>query len=155
MDTQILQATTLARMGLTDDQIAQVLRIGVQSASAAPPSAAPTAPSLSANDAARRSYSVTARANKRYSPLLIAMRDDVVKAGGFVVSTLRDMTAPHEALLKSAAPNPGSPTSLRGLASLVGNARTRWGGVVGGMKFTPTGEVGHHQTNYFYRVEAV
>lgn len=155
MDTQILQATTLARMGLTDDQISQVLRIGAQSASAPLPGAAAPAPPLSASDAARRSYSVTARANKRYAPLLAVMRDDVVKAGGFVVSTLRDMTAPHESLLKSAAPNPGSPTSLRGLASLVGNARTRWGGVVGGMRFTATGDVVNHQTNYVYRVEAV
>ena len=156
MDTRIIQATTLARMGLTDDQISQVLRIGEQSASTPPaPSTAAPAPLPGANDAARRSYSVTARANKRYAPLLAAMRADVVRAGGFVVSTLRDMTAPHEALLKSAAPNPGSPTSLRGLASLVGNARTRWGGVVGGMRFTATGDVVNHQTNYVYRVEAV
>ncbi len=99
-----------------------------------------------------------ARAHKRYAPLLAAMRADVVRAtneGQELVTTLRDMTAPHEPLLKAAAPNPESPTSLRGLASLVGNARTRWGGVVGGMRFTATGDVADHRTNYVYRVVAV
>ncbi len=146
MDTRILQATTLARMGLDDDQIGQVLRIGERITPVAAPAPAP------------RSHQHAAHTNRRYAPLLAAMRADVVRAmnaGGEVVSTLRDMTAPHEELLKMAAPNPGSPTSLRGLASVVGMAILRHGGVVGGLRFTPTGEVGNHQTNYVYRVEAV
>jgi len=147
MDTQILQATTLARMGLNDAQIAQVLRIGASEHVVAQQRPAPAV--------MRRAAQTSAPRSKRYDPLLAAMRADVVRAGGSVVATLRTMTSQHEALLKAAAPNPENQASLRGLASLVGNARTRWGGVVGGMRFTATGDVSDHQTNYVYRIEAV
>ena len=144
MNDATKMAVTLARKGASDEVIALVLEaMAPQHPLTALP--VPTA-------------STARRVNKRYAPLLAAMRADVVRAtnaGEKVVTTLRRMTAPHEALLKMAAPNHDHATSLRGLASLVGNARWRNGGVVGGMKFTATGDVGEHQTNYVYAVEAV
>ena len=142
-------AVTLARKGASDDVIVLVMeamaaRPQPPAVTPAPPAVTPAPPDL--------------RVNKRYAPLLAAMRADVVRAtnaGEKVVTTLRRMTAPHEALLRMAAPNHDHATSLRGLASLIGNARWRNGGVVGGMKFTATGDVANHQTNYVYTVAAV
>lgn len=149
MNDATKMAVALARKGASDEVIALVME------AMAPPT--PTAaPAQSAT--VQPTKAPAHRLNKRYAPLLAAMRTDVVRAtnaGEKMVTTLRRMVAPHEALLRMSAPNPDRAASLRGLASLVGNAQWRNGGVVGGMKFTPTGDVSEHQTNYIYRVEAV
>ena len=155
-------AVALARKGASDDVIALVMetmathREHIDAARSAAMTASPAALETLVSLVSRSPPHL--RVNKRYAPLLAAMRADVVRAtnaGEKVVTTLRRMTAPHEALLRMAAPNHDHATSLRGLASLIGNARWRNGGVVGGMKFTATGDVANHQTNYVYTVEAV
>jgi len=156
MNDATKMAVTLARKGASDDVI--VLVMEAMAARPQPPAVTPAPPAVTPAPPAVTPAPPHLRVNKRYAPLLAAMRADVVRAtnaGEKVVTTLRRMTAPHEALLRMAAPNHDHATSLRGLASLIGNARWRNGGVVGGMKFTATGDVANHQTNYVYTVEAV
>ena len=153
MDTRILQATTLARIGLDDDQIAQVLRFKERAKVDAPAVNAAPLFASARDQQPQPPLRYDGPNYKRYVPLLDAMRVDVVKAGGVVISTLRGMTAPHDALLRMSAPNPADPSRMRGLASLVGWARSERGGVIGGMKFVVQRANGNK--NYTYRVEAV
>lgn len=136
MDTRILQATTLARMGLDDDQIAQVLRIKEIAKTDAP--AVDAAPLFAPARGQQRQTEPKGRA-RHYVELLAAIRRKVL-ASGPVEASARDLCSQNRdewmQARRAMKKDDGARESAHGLAGVITHARWASDGIVGRVRFT-------------------